>query len=114
MSNTTAKLPLLATVAVLLLPFCAIATPGNATLANSTLAFACNSCHQPQQLALLAQTPVASRVSALSGEPSNQLEVALLDFKYGRRRAYIMGRISRGFGDAQIKSIAQYYLQIQP
>ena len=69
-----------------------------------SLASACAMCHGP------AGKPVpGSTVAALAGRPSSELAGLMNDFKAGKRPATIMQQIAKGYGDAEIAALAEYF-----
>ena len=63
----------------------------------SAIAATCSGCHGPA-------SDIITDISLLTDK---QLEQALLDFKYGRRSATLMDRLTKGLTDTEITAIAQ-------
>lgn len=82
-------------------------TPVLATdVSGKVIAFSCSGCHGTDgQLA-------KSGLPKLKSQPADKLEKALLDFKYDRKYSSIMGRISRGYTDSELKAVARYFSQL--
>jgi len=68
------------------------------------LAATCASCHGTNGAS-------AGGNEALAGYSKDDLVRRMQDFKAGGRPATIMHQISKGFSDAQIEAIAQYFSQ---
>jgi len=62
----------------------------------------CSGCH--------ANNPrVETPVPPLAGRPAADISAAMVAFKAGQRPGTIMDRIAKGFSDAEIQAIAQWY-----
>ena len=48
-------------------------------------------------------------VTALEGRPAAELVAAMTAFRKGDRAATVMGRIAKGFSDAEVKAIADWF-----
>lgn len=66
------------------------------------LANACTSCHGVNGHSQTA-------IPAIAGQPAAALVAALTAFRAGERTGTIMGRIAKGYSDAQIAAIADYF-----
>jgi cytochrome subunit of sulfide dehydrogenase len=64
-------------------------------------ASSCSSCHGPAASAGAAMPPI-------SGRPVAETARLMREFKSGARPATVMGRIAKGFDDAEIDAIAQW------
>jgi sulfide dehydrogenase cytochrome subunit len=64
-------------------------------------ASSCSGCHAP----ILSQGVV---VPPISGRPAAETASLMREFKSGARPATVMGRIAKGFDDAEIDAIAQW------
>ncbi|QNP49611.1 c-type cytochrome [Diaphorobacter aerolatus] len=70
------------------------------------LAASCLNCHAPASRA--AQTP--GSIPALGGQSAAVLKQRLQDFKTGKAAdATVMPRLMRGYDDAQIAALAQWF-----
>lgn len=76
----------------------AIAMAAPAAAAAPSGASACTGCHG-------AAGPVAS----LDGRPAAELVAAMAAFRSGERPATVMGRIAKGFSDAEVRAIADWF-----
>jgi cytochrome c553 len=65
-------------------------------------AMSCSGCHAISR-------SVESAVPRLVGRPAAELAAALRDFKKGEREPTVMGRIARGFSDAEIDALAAFF-----
>ena len=105
------KLPLavLATAAVPLLAAAQAPTPGFAP-PNLTgngvrgMAANCASCHGTQGRAAPGAT-----VPGLAGRSKEEIASIMGQFKSGQRPATVMHQIAKGYGDAEIDAIADYF-----
>ena len=75
-------------------------------ISGKVIAFSCSGCHGTDgQLA----KPGLPR---LKSQPAEKLERALLDFKYDKKYSSIMGRISKGYSDTELKAVARYFSKL--
>jgi sulfide dehydrogenase cytochrome subunit len=74
-----------------------IATLDETTLAAQT----CNVCHG-------SGSYVSPTMPPIHGADANAIYSALTEFKTDKRPYTIMGRIARGYSDAQLKALADY------
>ena len=68
------------------------------------MAMACATCHGTR-----GQPVRGSAVGALAGRPSAEIAQALLQFKSGQKPATIMHQIAKGYSDAEIGALAEYF-----
>lgn len=66
---------------------------------------ACSGCHGSSGL----QNPAAAALPPLAGRNAADIEAAMRAFRDGTRPATVMGRIAKGFSDAEIAAIAAWY-----
>ena len=71
------------------------------------IAFSCYGCHGTDGA---SEKP---RLPKLKAKPADEQEKKLLDFKYDRTYSSIMGRISKGYTDTELKAVAQYFSQLK-
>jgi len=77
--------------------------PVSATeVSSKVIAFSCYGCHGASEKPGLLKTQTADK-----------LEKKLLDFKYNRTYSTIMGRITKGYTDTELKAVAQYLSQLK-
>jgi cytochrome subunit of sulfide dehydrogenase len=69
-----------------------------------SLATSCASCHGTQ-----GKTVADSPVAALAGRPRDEIVQAMAPFKDGKRPATIMHQIAKGFSEAEIAALADYF-----
>ncbi len=62
---------------------------------------ACNVCHG-------SGSYVSPTMPPIHGADANAIYSALIEFKTDKRPYTIMGRIARGYSDAQLKALADY------
>ncbi len=58
----------------------------------------CSGCHAPSRL--------GSAVPAFAGHSSDDIAIAMQEFRSGKRPSTVMGRIAKGFSDEEVKAIA--------
>ena len=74
-----------------------------ADMASSTvLANTCFSCHGTDGHS-------AGAMPSINGKPAKYIEVALKAFRSGKKQSTVMQRIAKGFDDAEIKALADYF-----
>jgi sulfide dehydrogenase cytochrome subunit len=76
----------------------AVAATSPAAAAAPAGASACTGCHG-----------AAGSVAALDGRPPAELIAAMAAFRTGERPATVMGRIAKGFSDAEVRAIADWF-----
>ena len=82
--------------------------PVSATeVSAKVIAFSCYGCHDSDGTSKKPGLP------KLKAKPADELEKKLLDFKYDRTYSTIMGRISKGYTDTELKAVAQYLSQLK-
>jgi len=67
-------------------------------------AASCSGCHP-------ANTGVQSPVPPLAGKNAAEIVAQMQAFRAGQRPATVMGRIAKGFSDAEVQAIAAWYAQ---
>lgn len=75
----------------------AVASPAAAAAAPAG-ASSCTGCHGG-----------AGAVAALDGRPATELVASMAAFRTGERPATVMGRIAKGFSDAEVRAIADWF-----
>lgn len=76
--------------------------PGSASAENLNgplLASACVVCHGPDGNSL-------GHIPSISGTPAERIAITMREFRDGKRANTIMGKIAKGYTDAQIDAIA--------
>ena len=73
-------------------------------LYNASLAATCANCHGTNGKAVAGST-----VTSLAGLDKDYLKAQMMAFKAGIRTATVMHQISKGYNDAQIESLANYF-----
>lgn len=76
--------------------------PCSADVEAQAIALNCVSCHSQTKERL------DSLIPGFDGVSLQQLQQALLDFKYDRRQASLMPRIAKGYSDEELISVAAY------
>lgn len=92
--------------AVLLALMLAIATPALASGPAPLAAQGCTGCHGPNGSGMAA-TP------AIAGRDTAELIAIMAEYRANRRPATIMGRIARGYTEAEIAAIAAHFATIR-
>ena len=72
-----------------------------ADVSTRMIAFNCQSCHNHNLQNLDLSQPLST----------DELTKTLLAFKYGNQSATVMDRITKGFSDQELKSVASYFSQ---
>ena len=84
------------------------AAANTAPVPVSTMAHSCAACHGTHgQLGDEAFMPLA-------GMPETQFVRTMTDFREGRRTATLMGHVARGFSDADLRGMGQFFSAQQP
>jgi sulfide dehydrogenase cytochrome subunit len=88
----------------LILFFCPVL---NAEVSGKVIGFSCHGCHGTDgQL-------VKPGMAKLKSQPAEKLTAALLAFKYDKKPAAVMGRIAKGYSDAELNAVARYFSQLK-
>ncbi len=83
-------------------------SPAYATeVSAKAIAFACSGCHGSDGQ---FDKPGLPRLKSRNRQA---LEKSLLDYKYDRKSASIMGRITKGYTDAELKAVAEYFSDLK-
>ena len=69
-----------------------------------SMASACSMCHGTNGKPV-ANSPVAS----LAGKPAQEIVQGMAQFKAGTKPATIMHQIARGYSDAEVAALAEYF-----
>jgi cytochrome subunit of sulfide dehydrogenase len=85
-------------------PAPAFAAPNLSEKGARGLAANCASCH-----GTAGRAAEGSSVPGLSGRSKDELVQAMAQFKSGQRPATLMHQISKGYSDAEIAAIAEYF-----
>ena len=80
------------------------AAQGQEALNVRSLAATCASCHGTN-----GRAAEGSAVPSLAGTPSAQMIAQMAAFKSGTRSATVMHQLSKGYTDAQIAQLADYF-----
>ena len=81
-----------------------VAMAGGAS--GEAIGFTCNGCHGMDGMSKGA-------APSIKGLPSSYLENAMRDFKSGKRPGTIMNRIAKGYTDAEIKAMSDYFASLK-
>lgn len=82
-----------------LLSFPAFATDINVT----GIAITCNNCHGANGISAGGAMP------SIGGQPAEYLEAVMKEFRDGSRYSTAMGRLLKGYNDAELAALAKYY-----
>jgi sulfide dehydrogenase cytochrome subunit len=93
--------PILAAVAVAL---ASIAPGASASPALPAGASSCTGCHA-------ANPGVDTPIPRLAGRNAAETAAQMQEFQAGQRKSTVMDRIAKGFSDAEIRAIAEWYAQ---
>ncbi|HYZ32363.1 MAG TPA: c-type cytochrome [Crenalkalicoccus sp.] len=98
---------LAALAALLAVPLlCSTQAPAADIEAGRTLAEACGACHGPAGLSSMPDVP------SLAGQRLRFLEWQLVFFRNGRRENPIMGPLSAGLSDEEVRNLAAYFASL--
>jgi len=65
-------------------------------------AMSCSGCHATSR-------SVETAVPPLNGRPAADIAAAMRDFQKGERAPTVMGRIAKGYSDAEIEALAAWF-----
>lgn len=85
-------------------PAPAFAAPNLTDAGVRSLASNCAICHGTQGRPAPGSTAVP-----LAGRPADRLIEAMKQFKEGKREATIMHQIAKGYSDAEVAAVAEYF-----
>ncbi len=88
-------------IPLLAVPSSEAADDGNATLARN-LAATCVTCHGPA-------AGTTNGIPAIAGRSKDSLIVLLTAFKESKRPSTVMTQLVKGYSDAQLEAIAEYF-----
>ena len=93
---------------VFALAFTALASGAYAAdpLQVRSLAASCANCHGTLGVA-------QQGMESLAGQPKDDLQKKMLDFKTGKKPATIMHQLSKGYSDEQIDQLASYFAALK-
>ena len=86
----------------------AYAQPAADALHQRANAATCANCHGTE-----GRTVQGSAIPALAGMPKEYMVLQMKAFKDGTRPATVMHQLTKGYTDAQINSIADYYASLK-
>jgi sulfide dehydrogenase cytochrome subunit len=69
-----------------------------------SLAANCAACHGTN-----GQPARGSTLAGLAGKPRNELLMAMTQFKEGKKPASLMHQLSKGYTDAELEALADYF-----
>ncbi len=72
------------------------------------MAASCGSCHGTR-----GRPVTGSPVAPLAGRPRDELVQAMTQFKAGSRPATVMHQIAKGYSDAEIAAVADYFARLR-
>jgi cytochrome c553 len=80
------------------------APPNVAAKGVQSMAAGCAMCHGTQ-----GRVAAGSVVVGLAGRPKDEIVQAMAAFKSGQKAATIMHQIAKGYSDAEVAAIAEYF-----
>jgi cytochrome c553 len=80
------------------------APPNTTAKGLQSMAAACAMCHGTN-----GRTAANSPVASLAGRPKAEFVQSMTQFKAGQRPATIMHQIAKGYSDAEIAALAEYF-----
>jgi cytochrome c553 len=72
-----------------------------------SLAATCANCHGTQGQA-------RGGMAVLAGVPSDRLRSRLADYRSGAQAGTVMGQIAKGYTEAQLQQVAEYFASLPP
>ena len=72
-----------------------------------SMAAACSMCHGTQ-----GKPAEGSSVAGLAGRPRDEIVQGMAQFKSGQKPATIMHQIAKGYSDAEIAALADYFSKL--
>lgn len=92
---------------LLILSFVLAAAGGAAAADAPRGASSCTGCHA-------ARPGIEDALPSLKGRKAGEIAEPMLAFKEDRKPATVMNRIAKGFSDAEITAIADWFAEQQP
>ncbi|WP_455223471.1 c-type cytochrome [Kaarinaea lacus] len=89
-------------LAVIILEFISFTSNAEPVTESAILSVTCNGCHGPDGKSTGA-------IPSIGGKSADYIEKALRDFRDDKRPSTVMKRHAKGYSDAQIKLIAEYF-----
>ena len=80
------------------------APPNTSPKGIHSMAAACAMCHGTQ-----GRPAPGSTVAALAGRPRGEIAEAMAQFKAGTKPATIMHQVAKGYSDAEVAALADYF-----
>ncbi|MDT4291170.1 hypothetical protein RO575_16505 [Methylomonas sp. MO1] len=80
----------------------ALNTMAYAEIDARAIAFNCRNCHAESSLDAKSSIPSLKSLSA------QQIQQALLDFKYDKKPATLMPRLAKAYSDAELAAVAKF------
>lgn len=80
------------------------ASPNLTPAGVRSMAAACAACHGTD-----GRTVPGSPVASLAGKPRDEIDQVMGQFKAGTKPATVMHQIAKGFSDAEIAALAEYF-----
>jgi sulfide dehydrogenase cytochrome subunit len=84
----------------------AIPIASAAGASGQAIGFTCAGCHG-------TDGESEGIVPSLKGEEEKELRSMLMDFKSGKEKGTIMGRIAKGYSDEEIAAVAKYFANLK-
>jgi cytochrome subunit of sulfide dehydrogenase len=104
-SLATAAATLAAGLAVAQQPAPPVFAPSNLTpVGVRSLAANCAACHGTN-----GQPARGSTLAGLAGKPRNELLMAMTQFKEGKKPATLMHQLAKGYTDAELEALADFF-----
>ncbi|MGN6462573.1 MAG: c-type cytochrome [Pseudolabrys sp.] len=92
---------------LLILSFCLVAASGASAADAPRGASSCIGCHA-------SRAGIEDALPSLKGRKASEIAEPMLSFKEDRKPATVMNRIAKGFSDAEITAIADWFAEQQP
>ena len=94
--------PVVCLLAIAILLIIPVSSFADKVTEGAMLSITCNGCHGTDGHSTGA-------IPAITGKSSEYLEKAMTDFRDDKRPSTVMKRHAKGYSDAQIKLIAEYF-----
>ena len=69
---------------------------------GQAIGFTCAGCHGTAGVS-------QGTAPSIAGEDADDLKEMMLDFKSGKEKSTIMGRIAKGYSDEELAAVAEYF-----
>ena len=93
---------------IICIHFILLATPTFAAeVSGKVIGYSCRTCHSTNGQSSKTAIP------NIKFQAADTTAKKLLEFKYDKQTSTIMGRIAKGYTDAELKAVAQYFSRLE-